>query len=40
MSTPTLNLLQYNVQKSQTCQDLLLANPRLQEVDLIALQEL
>ena len=39
MSTPTLNLLQYNVQKSQTCQDLLLANPRLQEVDLIALQE-
>ena len=27
------------MQKSQTCQDLLLANPRLQEVDLIALQE-
>ena len=39
MSTPTLNLLQYNVQKSQTCQDLLLANSRLQEVDLIVLQE-
>ena len=27
------------MQKSQTCQDLLLANPRLQEVDLITLQE-
>ena len=39
MSYSTLNLLQYNVQKSQTCQELLLANPRLQEVDIITLQE-
>ena len=35
-----LTLLQYNVQKSQSVQELLLATSALQEVDIVALQEL
>ena len=39
MRDSKLSLLQYNVQKSQSVQDLLLTTPALQEVDIIALQE-
>ena len=39
MRNSKLSLLQYNVQKSQSVQDLLLTTPALQEVDIIALQE-
>ena len=35
-----LTLLQYNIQKSQSVQELLLTTSALQEVDIIALQEL
>ena len=40
MKDTKLTLLQYNVQKSQSVQELLLATSALQEVDIIALQEL
>ena len=40
MKNTKFTLLQYNVQKSQSVQELLLATPTLQEVDIIALQEL
>ena len=39
MKDTKLTLLQYNVQKSQSVQELLLATSALQEVDIIALQE-
>ena len=39
MKDSKLTLLQYNVQKSQSVQELLLATSALQEVDIIALQE-
>ena len=39
MKNTKFTLLQYNVQKSQSVQELLLATPTLQEVDIIALQE-
>ena len=40
MKDSKLTLLQYNVQKGQSVQELLLATSALQEVDIIALQEL
>ena len=40
MKDSKLTLLQYNVQKSQSVQELLLATSALQEVDIITLQEL
>ena len=40
MKDTKLTLLQYNVQKSQSVQELLLATSALQEVDIIALQKL
>ena len=39
MKDTKLTLLQYNVQKSQSVQELLLATSAVQEVDIIALQE-